>query len=196
MKKLLFLVLLGTMTMSASKSDINSTIEKTINKNTEKLSKGTSTVYGDAKDLTSTLYGDAKDGTKTAYSDAKSVIKYLTPEAKSLVIKIAQKLEKTTDQVWDILVRQQKVWSWCYLLLTISAFGLWIRFYIQFHITKTDLNESNELKEINVTLAVVLFAMAIIASSYSSYYFADMITGFMNPEYGAMKNLYQVYKAL
>lgn len=182
----------GAMTMSAQSDKISKSVEKnaekigkSIDKNIDKIGNGTSTVYG-----------DVKDGTKTVYTDAKNAVKYLTPEAKNLLIKVAQKLEKTTDQVWDILVRQQKVWSWCYLLLTVSAIGLWIRFYHQFSITKTDVNEVNEVKEINVALSLVLFAMAVIASSYSSYYFADMMTGFMNPEYGAMKNIYQVYKGL
>lgn len=181
MRKFLFVALLSSMTTFAQSDKIT----KSIDKNVDKIEKGTST-----------LYGDVKDGTVTVYSDAKDVVKYLTPEAKSLILKIAKKLEKTTDQVWDILVRQQKVWSWCFLMLTISAIFLWIRFYIQFYATKSDLNENGEIKEINVILSVVLFVFAVTASGYSSYHFIDMVTGFLNPEYGAMKNIYQVYQSI
>jgi hypothetical protein len=181
MKKFLFLALLSSVTMFAQSDKIS----KSIDKNVDKIEKGTKT-----------FYGDVKDGTVTIYQDAKDVVKYLTPEAKNLIVKIAQKLEKTTDQVWDILVRQQKVWSWCYLLLSFSAIFLWVRFYIQFNVAKTDLSEENEVKEMNVIFAIVLFIFATSASIFSSMHFIDMMTGFMNPEYGAMKNLYQVYQSV
>jgi hypothetical protein len=175
------MALLGSMTMFAQSDKIS----KSIDKNVDKIEKGTSTVYG-----------DVKDGTKTVYQDAKDVVKYLTPEAKNMIIKIANKLEKTTDQVWDILVRQQKVWSWCYLLLSISALVLWYRFYLQFNVTKTDLTDVSEVKEINVIFSVVLFIFATSASAFSSFHFVDMMTGFMNPEYGAMKSIYHVYQSI
>lgn len=69
-------------------------------------------------------------------------------------------------------------------------------FSIQFNIMKTDLDESNETKPINIILSIGLCIAALIASGYSSYHFIDMMTGFVNPEYGAMKNIYQVYKSL
>ena len=182
MKKFLFLALLGSTMMFAQSAD---KVAKSIDKNVDKIEKGTKT-----------FYGDVKDGTQTVYNDAKNVVKYLTPEAKNLVLKIAQKLEKTTDQVWDILVKQQKVWSWCYLMLSISALVLWYRFYMQLGITKTDLSETQEVKEINVIFTIALFVFAVVASGYSSFHFIDMMTGFLNPEYGAMKNLYQVYQSV
>lgn len=182
MKKFLILALLGsTIAFGQSAKEI----AKSIDKNVDKIEKGTGTVYG-----------DVKDGTKTVYNDAKDAVKYLTPEAKNLIVKIAQKLEKTTNQVWDILVRQQKVWSWCFLMLSITAVVLWYRFFQQFNITKVDVTETGETKEVNVILCVGLFIAAAIASGYSSYHFADMVTGFLNPEYGAMKNIYQVYKSI
>lgn len=182
MKKFLFLALLGSVMSFGQNTD---KIAKSIDKNVDKIEKGTSTVYG-----------DVKDGTKTVYNDAKDAVKYLTPEAKNLIVKIAQKLEKTTDQVWDILVRQQKVWSWCYLALTISSIFLWFRFYAQLNVTKTDLNETGEMKEVNGAFTALLLIMAVVASGFSSYHFIDMATGFLNPEYGAMKNIYQVYKSI
>jgi len=185
MKKFLFLALLGSTMAFAQSTKTIDKVSKSIDKNVDKIEKGTKT-----------FYGDVKDGTVTVYQDAKDVVKYLTPEAKNLIVKIAQKLEKTTDQVWDILVRQQKVWSWCYLLLSISAIILWYRFYLQFNVAKTDLTEAKEVKEINVVFAVALFIFAVTASCFSSFHFIDMMTGFMNPEYGAMKNLYQVYQSV
>jgi len=148
------------------------------------------------KDGTSTVYGDGKEAITTVYTDAKDIVKDLTPEAKKMIVAIANKLEKTTNQVWDILVKQQKVWSWCYLLLTIGAVILWYRFYIQFNVMKKELTEEQEMKESNIALTVIFGITAVVSSCYSSYHFVDMMTGFMNPEYGAMKSIYQVYMSL
>ena len=193
MRKILFVALLGSIMSFGQNTDkivksVDKNVDKigtSLNKNVEKLEKGTTT-----------FYGDLKDGVQTIHEDAKDAVKYLTPEAKNLIVKVAQKLEKTTDQVWDILVRQQKVWSWCYLALTISAIILWYRFFTQLNILRTDVNESGETKILNVVICAGLCIAAIIASAYSSVHFVDMATGFMNPEYGAMKNIYQVYKSL
>lgn len=185
MKKFLFLALLST-TMSFAQSD--KTIDKAINKADK--------VVTTTKNGVGTVYGDLKEGTTTVYSDVKDGIKALSPEAKALLQKTADKLEKTTDQLWEILVRQQRVWSLCYLLLTISSIVLWYRASSQFNIMRTDLDEAGDVKTYNTVLTVLFLFLAVISSIFSSVHFIDMMTGFVNPEFGAMKNIYQVYKAI
>jgi len=185
MKKFLFLALLSS-TMMFSQSD--KAIDKALNK-ADKIVTNTKNGVG-------TVYGDLKDGTTTVYSDVKDGIKALSPEAKHLLEETAKKLEKTTDQLWEILVKQQRVWSLCYLLLTISSIVLWYRASSQFKLMKTDLEETGEMKTANIALTIIFVAFATTLSVLSSIHFIDMMTGFFNPEFGAMKNIYQVYKSI
>jgi hypothetical protein len=75
-----------------------------------------------------TAYGDSKSAISTVYSDGKEVVKYLTPKTEKLLDKISTKLETTTKS-WVILVKQQRVWSWCYLIGFIISILSWVNFY-------------------------------------------------------------------
>jgi len=205
MKKILFLALLtGSFVFAQSKS-VDNAVNKTarvaesaINNSADvvKAALPSKNTGGAVKEGVSTFYGDIKEGTTTVYSDVKDVVKTLTPEARDLLTKTANKLEKTTNQVWDILVKQQRVWSICYLFMTISAMVLWYRFGIAFDVMKTDVTEAGETKESNILLVAIYGVLAVFLSILSSQHFIDMVTGFYNPEYGAMKHIIEFYQTI
>lgn len=133
-------------------------------------------------------YNDGKEGVKTMYGDVKS----LAPELKSGLSEIAKGLKTTSEKAWDILVLQQQVWSWCYLFVTLSAMYLWWKFFKQYKITTTELTETGEIKQSNIILSVLLFILVMVDSTISGMNFGSMMTGFLNPSYGAMMNIIEM----
>lgn len=183
----------------------------------------------------------AQDSTKvnisTVYNDIKHGVNNNAPKIEQALGTIARNLKVTADQVWNILVKQQKVWSLCFLLLTISALTNWYILYkrniyvinpkyekvkvtisklmYDEGVTKSDsetyLNSSRyqphyrdvqdeEIKLIpNSTISWFKYLHLIIClvlSIFSYLHFAQMLTGFMNPEYGAMQTIAEVAKSL
>ena len=72
-----------------------------------------------------TVYSDSKDGIKTVYNDLKST----TPQIKNALEALSKELKTTTDSLWHILVKQQLVWSWCFLILFLGSIFNWFLFY-------------------------------------------------------------------
>ncbi len=152
----------------------------------------TTITFAEAPQVTGKAYNDLKEGTKTVYGDIKAV----APEVKTVLAEIAKVLKTTTEKVWDILVLQQQVWSWCFLFVTLSAMYLWWRFFRQYKIMTTDLDETGDIKTAQGFLTVILFALVMLDSTISAIHFGDMMTGFMNPEFGALKTVIEFAKTL
>lgn len=210
-----------------------------------KLGSATEISVVAAKDGVSTVYNDGKDATKEIYNQ----IKKASPKAASLLGKMAAKLEVGADAVWSVLVKQQLVWSICFLILTIASLFNWYMFnnkylktsikiigepiigkrtIIKFvanpefdqeyyndnkqHIDstyssdrrKTEVNQfqktiqytSHEdyimdmpLNESINSFKYLHLIICIGLSLLSLYHFPAMLTGFINPEFGAMKNI-------
>ncbi len=181
----------------------------------------------------------AQDTTKVngsvIYNDVKSAINVNAPKIEKAITSLAQGLKVTADNVWNILVKQQKVWSICYLILTIAAIGNWLYFwknnYIKYKpedyytttqkvigkitnpkydehdarhypsrdtaklLVEGDITETEiklPLETIGCTIKNLKYlhlGMCIILSVLSFIHFETMLTGFINPEYGAMKTI-------
>jgi len=210
-----------------------------------KLGNATETSVAAAKDGVSTVYNDGKDATKEIYSQ----IKKASPKAASLLGKIAAKLEVGADAVWSVLVKQQVVWSICFLILTLASLFNWYIFnnrylkrnikllgepiigkkevvsyidnpdynadyyerykkyigseyaseraytsHISFkklitHTTQEDCILSIPSNESMSNFKYLHLIICIGLSGLSLYHFPAMLTGFINPEFGAMKNI-------
>jgi len=179
-------------------------------------------------DGVSTVYSDGKQVVKTAYEEIKNV----SPQVKEAFQSLASEMKVTTDYLWDVLVKQQKVYSVALLALTLgSLFNWWLLWYRNFSTTannKTvkkllpsdkrnpdyetypnvvnDINKYKSLLEVKEIpyldtdkAKAILFIhsiLCIILSSFSAYYLSTMLTGFMNPEFGALKAITEVVKSL
>jgi hypothetical protein len=234
------LLLLATLLISGTTLSFAQT-----NKSLEKQAIAASNnIAGSAKDGVSTVYNDSKDGVKEIYSQIRSA----SPKAASIISSMADKLEVGVDSVWKILVRQQLVWSICFLILTISSIINWYAFYNKYITIKFDAATAIIGKRIvPITISNPEFDEAYytankkyLGSTYSSdkervnhisfkksiaheleedyimappvtagfssfkylhliiciglsllsiYHFSTMLTGFINPEFGAMKNI-------
>jgi hypothetical protein len=177
-----------------------------------------------------TVYKDSKQGISTVYNDLKST----TPQIKNALESLSKELKTTTESLWKILVKQQLVWSWCYLILIFSSIVNWVLFYKRnlngnlkydkvkvvnqklFYsdgTTKEDSEkypnsygakyqkiEEEELQLIpNSTMPYFKYLHLFICltlSAFSFLHFSDMLTGFINPEFGALKTITEVVKNL
>lgn len=182
----------------------------------------------------------AEDTTKVTpsivYHDVKHELDVNAPKVANAIKSIALDLKVTADQVWNILVKQQKVWSWCFLLLTLSALTNWYFWYKnnfgkyilkkgEYEVTTKPLMVKNpkfeeyyenrsscqddirskryiEEGEIPIINSLVIYhsewfkylhiCICLTLSIFSYLHFAQMLTGFMNPEYGAMQTIAEV----
>lgn len=203
-----------------------------------------SNVAGSAKDGVVTVYNDGKEGVKEIYSQIKGA----SPKAAGVISKMASKLEVGVDAVWKILVRQQLVWSICFLILTISSIINWYTFYSKYisvsfdkasaiignrtvltSVPNPDFDQEyydankkyigSDYSSDKERIGRIAFKKIImhessqdylmappIAAGFSGfkylhlliciglsllsiYHFGAMMTGFINPEFGAMKNI-------
>lgn len=175
-------------------------------------------------------YNDSKNGVSTVYNDLKST----APQIKSALESLSKELKTTTESLWHILVKQQLVWSWCYLILMITSCCNWILFYRRnlggnlkydkvkvinqkfmfkegtlednirdypyTHGSKVKNIEEEELQLVpNSTIPYFKYlhlAVCLILSVFSFIHFSDMLTGFINPEFGALKTITEVVKSI
>jgi len=175
-----------------------------------------------------TAYTDSKEGIKTVYNDLKST----TPQIKNALEALSKELKTTSDSLWRILVKQQLVWSWCFLILIFSSAFNWFLFYRRnlskdlkydkvrvikqklmykegtsekdvenypnsFGRSYTNVQEE-ELRIVpNSNMPYFKYLHLVICvtlSVFSFLHFSDMLTGFINPEFGALKTITEVIK--
>ncbi|WP_395058607.1 hypothetical protein [Flavobacterium sp.] len=177
-----------------------------------------------------TVYKDSKEGISTVYKDLKST----TPQIKSALESLSKELKTTTDSLWLILVKQQLVWSWGFLILIFSSIINWFLFYrknysanlkyekvkvinqkLMFRDGKTEeecerhpsvygkqytnIEEEGLCLIPNSNMSIfkyVHLAICITLSVFSFLHFSDMLTGFINPEFGALKTITEVVQNL
>lgn len=172
------LLLLGCLMLSSLTSFAQTANEAVIE-------KAVATTYDDTKSATVTVYNDGKSLVKQIYEDGKS----MAPDIKAAFKSLADGFNTTVEALWDILVRQQYVWSICYtILLIITIFG-WYKFGNMFNKTISDKTEVGEIKTLNVIYTVVLASLSIYGTLHVGDNLDRMITGFVNPEFGAVRTI-------
>ena len=170
-------------------------VTQNVKQSSEALKKTTNAVgqvYDDSKTVVGTAYDDGKSLLKVFYDDGKILATKLETGLQSL----AEGLKTTSIKAWEILVKQQQVWSWCYLFLTLSSLFLWYKFSVQLKKTQTDLTETSDLKTSNIIVTVLFAFVALLDSVVAGIHFEQMMTGFINPEFGALRTLFELVQTL
>lgn len=139
-----------------------------------------------------TVYGDTKNGVSTLYNDVKS----LYPDAKLTIQELYNQIKKVSTYTWNLLVKQQQVWSWCYLFGELLFLFAVYKFWKAYEIYKTDQDETGSNKSINLLPVIILGFSSLLLGYFSLIHFEAMMTGFFNPEFGALKNLIEFGKTL
>ena len=154
-------------------------------------SKQVDKILDTSKDGVSTVYNDGKQAVSTVYNDVKS----LSPKVESAIKSLATELKTTTNALWDILVKQQLVWSIAILLGLIGTILSWIHFWYRFKIACE--NDWGRYGSAYYEFICIMCAgISIVGSILVVTHFNDMLTGFINPSYGALKTIVQVAHSL
>jgi len=169
----------------------------------------------------------AQDTTKLSTKEVYNDIKSLAPHIESAVSSLATGLKTTVTNVWDILVRQQLVYSIVFLILTLASLINWYIFTknniysdkIKYEKVNQKVNMTvpkdgctikqmeeqssyyskviqvnQEQLELVPTSTISWFKyihllICLTLSYFSFIHFSAMITGFINPEYGAIEQI-------
>lgn len=144
--------------------------------------------YGQEEDLSGrVVYEDGKAAVKEVYGDAKS----MAPKVEAAVEKLATSLKTTADKLWDILVRQQTVNSIVILMVLILTVLSWLHFWYRWNLGNKMNWGGRPSAQYEIACAITL-ALALAGTVVTGIHFNDMVTGFVNPEYGALKTIAQV----
>lgn len=147
--------------------------------------------YSQTPVKTTEVYGDAKEALKTLYNDGSKTAKTFLSEADSLVKAVAPEVQDGAQFLWDTLVKQQKVLAFVVLFMWLKAIILMVAALKMSK--KAAKDESGDLKfSFKGMTAVVMWIAAICLFAYSTWNTNKMFTGFVNPEGGAIKNIYEM----
>jgi hypothetical protein len=102
---------------------------------------------------------------------------------------LAQALKAPAEKVWEVLVVQQKVNAIAYTILLIVGLIICIVlvFIIKWLWKNTDDGEDGAIFMTIVTIILIIAEIICII-----VFTPDIITGFVNPEYGAIKEILNV----
>lgn len=136
------------------------------------------------------------NGVETVYNDGKELAKIVSGKAEIVITELAKSLKVTTHKVWEILVRQQRVWAWGYLIGMITAIGSWVHFYYRLKKFKNEVDVKGKTLNSNLVLVITTFVISLTLSIFSMIHFNAMLTGFLNPEFSAMTYILELAKNL
>lgn len=125
--------------------------------------------------------------------DTSSTFKAMYSDFKQGIVALASSLKVGAEHVYGVLVRQQVVYAIVYLVLSIIGFILilnWIKKYKDDKEEWVGNEEPTGLGVIRIIQIVVAFIMIFIGIVN-----IDLImTGFINPEYGAIQDVIEMVK--
>lgn len=150
----------------------------------------TKSAYNDGKSTISTLHQDSKQLLTTAHNDALTLSNYLGIRLDSIASKTYKTVGSITTNLWDILVKQQKVFSYTMLFIWLLA-SLSIIRALKYLTVHTKLEEPPLYLTWFYGSWLVLGIVSFIFCSTHTY---DVMTGIFNPEYGALTEVTKLIK--
>lgn len=182
MKKILIL----TLGIIIGASVYAQTTQKVVETTISKIGNSTDKIANTASNAISTVYGDTKSTVTQVYSDLKEGAKYVSPKLEEAIKSLANGLKVGAGEVWDIVVQQQYVYSWCILLILLATVGSWFHFWYRYGIWQ-------KTEEGSFLFGCILtFCIAASGTMLTGFHFYDMMTGFLNPRFGAMKSIAEI----
>ena len=124
--------------------------------------------------------------------DTSSTFKTMYSDFKQGIVALASSLKVGAEHVYGVLVRQQIVYGIVYLIIFLMGVLLinnWIRKYKSDE-EWSDGDEPTGLGVIRIFQVIVAFALLLIGIVNIDV----IMTGFINPEYGAIKDVIEMVK--
>lgn len=121
--------------------------------------------------------------------DTSSVSKQLYTDLKSGLVGIAGALKVGAEHVYEVLVRQQVVNSILYLLCGVLAFIFIINFISKNKSDEkwfnNDIDFITKLGFIRIIQSIISFILLLVFL----FHLDNIVTGFINPEFGALEQI-------
>jgi len=129
------------------------------------------------------------------YDDVKSLGQSAGIKLDSVVTKATRIAGETIENLWTILVQQQRVKGYTQLFI------LLIGVFLLFNISKWILVLYKDLEDdadslTGIFMMLILCAIAILIIVYNYLHLLTITTGIFNPEYGALIDLYNIANGL
>lgn len=113
-----------------------------------------------------------------------------------LIEQLAQKMGTTTEYLWGVLLRQAPVNATVTLIqfIFIALFGIFL-YKAHIRLSKKDVNEKwgetgYEKYEAGASIPMVILTIIFIVLSIGCFFcIEDIISGYFNPEYWALKQI-------
>jgi len=147
----------------------------------------------ETKVSTAVVYNDSKEAVKIVYSDVKS----LSPDVQKALNKLGKSLNSSAEEVWQVLIKQQLVYSIGILIVILLTIGSWIHFYYRINeYRENPINNKGDLSESRGMVSALCCIIALVGTATSIIHFNMMLTGFINPKYGAIMDIMNTIKLL
>lgn len=121
------------------------------------------------------------------YDDFKSLAQHSGVKLDTLLNRTFRVVSKTSQEIWDIIVRQQRINAIYHLSLLLLEIWLLYRWFIFLgYYNKQPEDDKTEGQGVLLVLSMLcLIAFGI----YNSVYMIDVYTGLFNPKYAALQEL-------
>lgn len=146
-------------------------------------------LLGTSKTSNDTLVSNIKESVLEAIPDSSVLtFKEVYSDIKSGLTALGSSLKVGSEHVYEVLIKQQLSNSITGLLMLILSI---ICSIIIIKLAKKAFNEDEELGFITV---IFIGIPTMIFLVYELWHMNDIVTGFINPEYGAIKEILEVIK--
>lgn len=146
------------------------------------------TIYKDVKTL---LKDDLKGIVAYTADKGEQGVKYLFNKADTVLNTAYSTITKGSIHTYQILKTQQLVKSFHHLFYFLL--GIAMTFLI-FYRTKIYLKENSTEESGWILIITVIGYVALTV--FNAFNFNEMLTGFINPEYGALKEILELFKQI
>lgn len=158
-----------------------------LNSFAEQDTRQTTYIFNKTANAIEHVYMDGTKVVEKAYQAGKTY----APKIEAALQSLSKTLQVSANEVWDILIRQQLVMSWAYLLVFLMTIFSWAHFWFRYN-NGIKNNWGGKDSGSYELACVITFCLAIIGTIVDFNIYEAMFTGFFNPKYGAMKTIAEI----
>jgi len=157
--------------------------------------------------LTLALFSNAQEQKLDSITNTYQFLDKQIDKVGNAIKELAIQLQVPAEHVYQILVKQQVVKSITWLLVFILSFiSLWNFFKVFRNFNRVIIEEDGcddahndsdcrENKAFSIgVISIILTGLALIGMMVVAAHLSDIVTGFINPEYGALKEIFEIIK--
>ncbi len=111
---------------------------------------------------------------------------------KSGITGLASALKVGSEHVYEVLTKQQLVKSITWLLIGVIPLIILLVFGKKCY--RWGIKNADESDSFTLWMVFFFFASTLLPSIFLMFHFDELVTGFVNPEYGALKDIMDFIK--